>query len=55
MTLEANETPPRETGTRPKRRQAWKWSVLLLRTAFWVVWAVDKVLRFFAWLFDRFG
>jgi len=49
MPEETNEASPRGTRARPESRKG-GWLKRLLRTVFWLVWAIDKVLTFVAWI-----
>lgn len=49
MPEETNEASPRGTRARPESRKG-GWLKRLLRTVFWLVWAIDKVLTFVTWI-----
>ncbi len=49
MAKETNETSLRGTNAMPQSRKG-SWRKRLLKTTFRVVWVIEKVLTFIAWL-----
>ena len=49
MAEETNETSLRGTTATPQSRKG-SWPKRLLKTVFWTVWVIDKVLTFRTWL-----